>query len=30
MRRQEGEFDSNEEDTEVDNNLLQNITKKMG
>ena len=28
MRREEGEFDSNEEDTEFDNNLLQNITEK--
>ena len=29
MRREEGEFDSNEEDTEFDNNLLQNITEKL-
>ena len=28
MRREEGEFDTNEEDTEFDNNLLQNITEK--
>ena len=28
MRREEEEFDSNEEDNEVDNNLLQNITEK--